>query len=90
MVKAPAVEDTTAHCFLIFHSRCALIVEFGIGTIRLQAFDGPETGQRLLYDFLLKMPQLPDAFSDDQLRGIKGHYPEYFTEACRRNLNHIE
>lgn len=49
-------------------------------------FDDPETGQRLLYDFLPKMPESPGAFSEAQLRWINGHYPEDFAEACRRQL----
>jgi len=45
-----------------------------------------ETGQRLLYSFLPKMPQAPGAFSEAQLRWINGHYPEDFARACRMRL----
>lgn len=53
-------------------------------------FDDPETGQRLLYDFLPKMPESPGAFSEAQLRWINGHYPEDFAEACRMQLKKTE
>ncbi len=45
-----------------------------------------ETGQRLLYSFLPKLPQAPGAFSEAQLRWISGHYPEDFARACRMRL----
>jgi hypothetical protein len=53
-------------------------------------FDDPETGQRLLYDFLPKMPESPGAFSEAQLRWINGHYPEDFAEVCRRQHARME
>ena len=49
-------------------------------------FDAGATGQRLLYDFLPKIPESPGGFSEAQLRWINGHYPEDFARACRRAL----
>jgi hypothetical protein len=45
-------------------------------------FTIPDTGQRLLYAFLPRLPQSPGAFSEAQLRWINGHYPEDFAQAC--------
>jgi hypothetical protein len=49
-------------------------------------FDTPETGQRLLYAFLPKLPYAPGGFSEAQLRCVVGHYPEDFAMACRMAL----
>jgi len=49
-------------------------------------FDAPDTGQRLLYALLPKLPESPGAFSEAQLRWINGHYPEDFAAACRVKL----
>jgi len=46
-------------------------------------FDAGETGQRLLYSILPRLPESPGAFSEAQLRWISGHYPEDFAAACR-------
>ncbi len=46
-------------------------------------FDSGDTGQRLLYSFLPRLPWSPGAFSEAQLRFICGHYPEDFAAACR-------
>lgn len=46
-------------------------------------FNGADTGQRLLYSFLPRLPWSPGAFSEAQLRFISGHYPEDFAAACR-------
>jgi hypothetical protein len=48
-------------------------------------FDAPDKDQRLLYPFLPRLPESPGAFSEAQLRWIKGHYPEDFAAACRAN-----
>ena len=48
-----------------------------------KAFDAGQTGQRLLYTFLPRLPESPGAFSEAQLRWINGHYPEDFAVACR-------
>ncbi len=49
-------------------------------------FSAENTGQRLLYSFLPRLPQSPGAFSEAQLRFINGHYPEDFAAACRLRL----
>ena len=49
-------------------------------------FDAGNTGQRLLYAFLPKLPWSMGAFSEAQLRYISGHYPEDFAAACREKL----
>jgi hypothetical protein len=49
-------------------------------------FDAGETGQRLFYAFLPRLPESPGAFSEAQLRWINGHYPEDFALACRLQL----
>ena len=49
-------------------------------------FHVKESGQRLLYAFLPRLPESPGAFSEAQLRWINGHYPEDFAEACRMRL----
>jgi hypothetical protein len=46
-------------------------------------FDAGDTGQRLLYSLLPRLPESPGAFSEAQLRWIIGHYPEDFAAACR-------
>ena len=46
-------------------------------------FDAGQTGQRLLYSILPRLPESPGAFSEAQLRWIIGHYPEDFAAACR-------
>lgn len=46
-------------------------------------FDAGDTGQRLLYSFLPRLPESPGAFSEAQQRWIMGHYPEDFAAACR-------
>jgi len=46
-------------------------------------FDAGDTGQRLLYSFLPRLPESPGAFSEAQQRWIIGHYPEDFATACR-------
>ena len=46
-------------------------------------FDAGDTGQRLLYALLPKLPYSMGAFSEAQLRWINGHYPEDFAAACR-------
>ena len=51
--------------------------------------DAGETGQRLLYSLLPKLPESPGAFSEAQLRWINGHYPEDFATACRAHLPEI-
>ena len=52
-------------------------------------FDAKESGQRLLYSFLPKMPRAPGAFSEAQMRWINRHYPEDFAVACRDRLADI-
>ncbi|MEZ4528407.1 MAG: hypothetical protein R2941_21040 [Desulfobacterales bacterium] len=49
-------------------------------------FDAGNTGQRLLYCFLPKMPYSPGSFTEAQLRWICGHYPEDFAALCRTCL----
>ncbi|MCF6291522.1 MAG: hypothetical protein L3J03_11085 [Desulfobacterales bacterium] len=49
-------------------------------------FNAGDTGQRLLYSLLPRLPQSPGAFSEAQLRFIIGHYPEDFAAACRTRL----
>ncbi|MCU0599345.1 MAG: hypothetical protein MUE70_08835 [Desulfobacterales bacterium] len=49
--------------------------------------DSHQTGQRLLYAFLPRLPESPGAFSEAQLRWISGHYPEDFAAACRRRVS---
>jgi len=49
-------------------------------------FDSPDSGQRLIYSFMPKLPWSPGAFSEAQLRWINGHYPEDFAAACRREI----
>ncbi len=49
-------------------------------------FDSANSGQRLIYAFLPKLPQSPGAFSEAQLRWINGHYPEDFALACRNKM----
>lgn len=44
---------------------------------------GPDTGQRLFYTFIPRLPESPGAFSEAQLRWINGHYPEDFAAALR-------
>ncbi len=46
-------------------------------------FDAADSGQRLLYTFLPRLPESPGAFSEAQLRWISGHFPEDFAQACR-------
>ncbi|MFO8113579.1 MAG: hypothetical protein R6T92_13825 [Desulfosalsimonadaceae bacterium] len=48
--------------------------------------DSPDTGQRLLYCFLPRLPESPGSFSEAQHRWISGHYPEDFAAACRRQV----
>lgn len=50
---------------------------------------GADTGQRLMYAFLPRLPESPGAFSEAQLRWINGHYPEDFAAACRSALSRI-
>jgi hypothetical protein len=52
-------------------------------------FDSPDTGQRLLYSFLPRLPYSPGAFSEAQLRWIDGHYPEDFAGVCRSKVSSI-
>jgi len=52
-------------------------------------FDAGDTGQRLIYSFLPRLPESPGAFSEAQLRWINGHYPEDFAAACRQALKII-
>ncbi len=55
-----------------------------------KAIDNPaDTGQRLVYAFLPRLPESPGAFSEAQLRWINGHYPEDFAAACRKTLAQI-
>ncbi len=49
-------------------------------------FDAGNTGQRLLYCFLPKLPYSPGSFTEAQLRWISGHYPEDFAALCRNCL----
>lgn len=46
-----------------------------------------DSGQRLLYTFLPRLPESPGAFSEAQLRWINGHFPEDFAQACRLQLD---
>ncbi len=46
-----------------------------------------DSGQRLLYTFLPRLPESPGAFSEAQLRWINGHFPEDFAGACRLRLD---
>ena len=61
----------------------------GLGVRMLNAseyaarINGPDTGQRLFYTFLPRLPESPGAFSEAQLRWINGHYPEDFAAALR-------
>jgi hypothetical protein len=58
-------------------ARMISVIEFS------KRLDAGNTGQRLIYDFLPKIPCSPGAFSEAQLRWINGHYPEDFAMACR-------
>lgn len=49
-------------------------------------FHVTDSGQRLLYAFLPRLPESPGAFSEAQLRWINGHFPEDFAHACRSRL----
>jgi hypothetical protein len=49
-----------------------------------KAIGSRNSGQRLIYAFLPRLPESPGAFSEAQLRWINGHYPEDFAAACRR------
>lgn len=46
-----------------------------------------DSGQRLLYTFLPRLPESPGAFSEAQQRWINGHFPEDFAQACRLQLD---
>jgi hypothetical protein len=50
-------------------------------------FHTDDSGQRLLYTFLPRLPESPGAFSEAQLRWINGHFPEDFAQACRLRLD---
>lgn len=50
---------------------------------------GGDTGQRLLYCFLPRLPYSPGSFTEAQLRWINGHYPEDFAAACRGRLSNV-
>lgn len=50
-------------------------------------FHTTDSGQRLLYTFLPRLPDSPGAFSEAQLRWINGHFPEDFAQACRLRLD---
>ena len=50
-------------------------------------FHTTDSGQRLLYTFLPRLPEYPGAFSEAQLRWINGHFPEDFAQACRLQLD---
>jgi hypothetical protein len=50
-------------------------------------FHTTDSGQRLLYTFLPRLPESPGAFSEAQLRWISGHFPEDFARACRLKLD---
>lgn len=52
--------------------------------------DSADTGQRLIYAFLPRLPESPGAFSEAQLRWINGHYPEDFAAACRAKLSGLK
>jgi len=52
-------------------------------------FDAGDTGQRLLYSFLPRLPESPGAFSEAQQRWILGHYPEDFATVCRAHCSSI-
>ncbi len=52
--------------------------------------DAPETGQRLIYCFLPRLPESPGSFSEAQLRFINGHYPEDFAAACRKQAASLQ
>lgn len=64
-----------------------ILSEMGAGMITSIEYSKPiggdDTGQRLLYSFLPRLPESPGAFSEAQLRWINGHYPEDFCAACR-------
>lgn len=51
--------------------------------------DSGSNGQRLLYDFIPKLPYAPGTFSEAQQRWICGLYPEDFAEVCRNGLLHL-
>ena len=51
---------------------------------------GPDTGQRLFYTFLPRLPESPGAFSEAQLRWINGHYPEDFAAALRASAGNAD
>jgi hypothetical protein len=50
-------------------------------------FHTADSGQRLLYTFMPRLPESPGAFSEAQLRWINGHFPEDFAQACRLQLD---
>jgi hypothetical protein len=50
-------------------------------------FHTTDSGQRLLYTFMPRLPESPGAFSEAQLRWINGHFPEDFAQACRLHLD---
>jgi len=63
-------------------ARMVTVIEFS------GRFVPENSGQRLLYSFLPRLPESPGSFSEAQLRWIVGHFPEDFAEACRRSLEH--
>jgi hypothetical protein len=87
----PAVRDSIDYAML---AAMRILEEMGarmIVTIEYaKAIDeAEETGQRLIYAFLPRLPESPGGFSETQLRWINGHYPEDFASACRRTLEQI-
>jgi hypothetical protein len=61
-------------------ARMVTVIEYS------KRLDAGISDQRLLYNFLPRLPQSPGAFSEAQLRWILGHYPEDFAAACRNTL----
>jgi len=61
-----------------------------VSTIEYPKRLSEDSGQRLLYSFLPKLPFAPGAFSEAQLRWIVGHYPEDFARACREKAEQLD
>jgi hypothetical protein len=88
----PAVRDSIDYAMLVaarvleeMGARMMVTIEYA------KAIDeSEETGQRLIYAFLPRLPESPGGFSETQLRWINGHYPEDFALACRRTLERIQ
>lgn len=87
----PETRESIDHAMLLAQRSLAALGARLVTSIEFsKRVDGGNSGQRLLYSFLPKLPYSMGAFSEAQLRWINGHFPEDFAAACREKLNRLE